>query len=155
MNTNWLGKGIAPGLREITHEQVVLLDQEATSGMGWEFYCGSYIRHPAVFGNRLSGLVRDELEEYFTEIRVDDKQVVIGCSCGARSEICKHAIALLYGWVDDNEGFQNVDDLLDRLRHQDKERIIEILGRILMFDHRTISFIDEDSVEDDFDHYGL
>lgn len=146
---------VSPHLRTLTHEQVALLDQEATGGMSWDFYCSGYIRHPTVLGKRMSGLVKDEVEEYFTEVQIDGRQLKTGCGCGARTQICKHAIALLYGWVDDNEGFQNVADILERLRYKDKESIIEILGRILMFDHRNISFLDEDFAEEDLENDGL
>jgi uncharacterized Zn finger protein len=146
---------ISPHLRQITHEQVTFLDQEVANGVGWELYCSSYIRHPAVLGNTVSGLVRDDLDEYYTEVQVDDRQVKTGCSCGQRNEICKHAIALLYGWVNDNDGFQNVADVLERLRDRDKESLIEILGRMLMFDPRNISFLEEEEAEENFEDNGL
>ncbi|MDZ7344146.1 MAG: SWIM zinc finger family protein, partial [candidate division KSB1 bacterium] len=121
----------------------------------WDFYCGSYIRHPTVLGKRMSGLVGDEIDEYFAEVQVDGRQLKTGCSCGSRAQICKHAIALLYGWVHDHEGFQNVAELLERLRSKDKESIIAILGRILMYDHRYLSFLDEVFAEEDFEKDGL
>jgi uncharacterized Zn finger protein len=135
---------ISPLWREMTHEQVELLDQRATEGASWEFYCGSYIHHPAVFGHKLSGKVQDAIDEYFTEIRISDKEMVTDCSCGERSGVCKHAIALLYGWVEDSDGFVNVADTLERLRHKDQEDLLEILGRIIMFDLRMIDLIEDD-----------
>jgi uncharacterized Zn finger protein len=155
MKTNAIAYAISPHLRALTHEQVALLDREVTEGMSWDFYCGSYIRHPTVLGKRVSGLVGDEIDEYFAEVQVDGRQLKTGCSCGSRSQICKHAVALLYGWVNDTEGFQNVAEILERLRTKDKESIIEIIGRILMFDHRNLSFLDEDFAEEDFDKDGL
>jgi len=146
---------ISPHLREITHEQVALLDQRATEGSSWEFYCSSYIHHPTVFVHKISGLVQDAIDEYFTEVRVDNKRMVTDCSCGERSGICKHAIALLYGWVDDDEGFLNVADTLERLQHKDKNDLLEILGRMIMFDSRNLGFIDDDVAADDLDDESL
>jgi len=148
MKTNY---EISPHLRALTHEQVTRLDQQATEGTSWEFYCGSYIHHPTVFGHKMSGLVQDAVDEYFAEIRVDNKNLVAGCSCGERTGICKHAVALLYGWVDDNDGFMNVADTLERLRHKNKDDLLEILGRIIMFDSRNLSFIEENAVADDLE----
>jgi len=146
---------ISPLWREMTHEQVSLLDQRATEGASWEFYCGSYIHHPTVFGHKLSGKVQDALDEYFTEIRIDDKEMVTDCSCGERSGVCKHAIALLYGWVEDSDGFVNVADTLERLQHKDKADLLEILGRIIMFDLRMIDFIEDDLPAADLDDESL
>jgi hypothetical protein len=120
--------------------------------MSWEFYCNGYISHPAVLGNKISGLVRDTIDEYFTQIKVDGPKVIVGCSCGSRGEICKHAIALLYGWVNDSEGFLNIADTLDRLRDKDKDSLIEMLGRILMFDSRHLYFIEEGFADEDFEN---
>jgi hypothetical protein len=142
---------ISPYLRAITHDEVVRLDQQATEGASWEFYCGSYIHHPTVFGHKMSGLVQDAVDEYFTQIRVDNKGMVAGCTCSERTGICKHAIALLYGWVDDNEGFMNVADVLERLRDKDKDELLAILGRVIMFDSRNLSFIEEQSEADDLE----
>jgi uncharacterized Zn finger protein len=146
---------ISPHLRAITHEQVSLLDQRATEGTSWEFYCGSYIHHPAVFGHKMSGLVQDAIEEYFIEIRVDDNKMVADCNCGERSGICKHAIALLYGWVEDSDGFMNVADTLERLRYKNKEDLLEILGQIIMFDSRNLCFIDDKAASDDLEDESL
>jgi len=144
---------ISPMLRELTHEQISLLDQQATEGTTWEFYCSSYIHHPTVFGHKMSALVQDALDEFFTEVRVEKERLVTGCSCGERNTICKHAIALMYCWVNDGDGFMNVADILERLRHKDKEDLLEILGRIVMFDPRNLTFVEEDfavgSLDDD------
>ncbi|MCG3120965.1 MAG: hypothetical protein ALAOOOJD_03886 [bacterium] len=146
MHTNY---EISPHLRGMTHEQVSQLDQRATEGTSWEFYCGSYIHHPTVFGHKMSGMVQDAADEFFTEIRVDKDKLVAYCSCGEHNSVCKHAVALLYGWVEDNDGFMNVADTLDRLRRKDKDDLLEILGRVIMFDSRNLNFIDEDAMPDE------
>jgi hypothetical protein len=146
---------ISPHLRAITHDEVARLDQQATEGASWEFYCSSYIHHPTVFGQKMSGLVQDAVDEYFTQIRVDKEGMVAGCTCSERTGICKHVIALLYGWVDDNEGFMNVADTLERLRDKDKDDLLAILGRMLMFDARNLSFIEETGAADDLEEENL
>src|SRR5574341_2098604 len=142
---------ISPQWREITHEQVAYLDRAATDGASWDFYCSSYIHHPTVCGNKMSGLVQDTIAEYFAEIRVDPNGLVAGCNCGERRGICKHAIALLYSWVNDGDGFLNIADTLKRLRHRDKEDILEILGRVLMLDPRNLSLLDGNPPAEDFE----
>lgn len=146
---------ISPHLREITHEQVAYLDKAATDGASWDFYCNSYIHHPTVFGDKMSGVVQDAIDEYFAEVRADHEELVAGCTCRSRSGICKHAIALLYGWVNDNEDFLNVADTLERLRQRDKEEILAILGRILMFDPRNASLLEDKFAADDPEEDGL
>lgn len=152
MHTNY---EISPLLREMTHEQVVQLDQRATEGASWEFYCSSYIHHPTVFGHKMSGTVQDAADEYFTEVRIDNQKLVTDCSCGERNAVCKHAVALLYGWVDDNDGFVNVADTLKRLRLKDKDDLLEILGRIIMFDLRTLDFLEDELPGEDLDDESL
>jgi hypothetical protein len=142
---------ISPHLRDLTHAQVTYLDKAATDGTSWEFYCSSYIHHPTVFGNKMSGMVQDAIDEYFAEVRVNHEELVAGCSCRSPEGICKHAIALLYGWVNDREGFLNVADALERLRKRDKDDILAILGRILMFDPRNAILLEEKFAVDDLE----
>ena len=155
MNARPLHNDISPQWREITHEQVADLDRAATNGASWDFYCGSYIHHPTVCGNKMSGLVQDAVAEYFAEIRVDQNRLIAGCNCGERTGICKHAVALLYSWVDDGDGFLNVADALKRLRHKDKEDLLAILGRLLMLDPRNLSLLDENSPVGSFEEDDL
>jgi uncharacterized Zn finger protein len=103
----------------------------------------------------MSGMVQDAVDEYFAEVRADRDELVAGCTCRSHGGICKHAIALLYGWVNDNEDFLNVADTLARLRQRDKEDILAILGRILMFDPRNASLLEEKFAADDLDEDGL
>lgn len=147
---------ISPDLLSLTESQIAKLDQDATEGEGWECYCNGYIAHASVFQNKISGRVRNYVEDYFVEITVDSHEITAFCTCGQSRGVCPHVVALLYSWVNDTEGFTNIADSLNNLRSLDKENLLEVIGRILLNDPRNLVFFKSDSnPEEDFDLDGL
>jgi uncharacterized Zn finger protein len=147
---------ISPDLLSLTESQIAKLDQDATEGEGWDCYCNGYIAHATVFQNKISGRVRNYVEDFFVQITVDEHEITTMCTCDQRTGVCKHVVALLYSWVNDSEGFTNIAESLDSLRSMDKENLLERIGRILLNDPRNLAFLKaESSPEEDFDLDGL
>lgn len=140
---------ISSNLYDLTEQQVARLDHEATDGQGWAFYCNSYITHPTVFVNKISGRFQNFTEDNLVEIRVDENQITTFCSTCRRGEICIHCIALLYCWIYDNECFTNVADSIKQLESKDKTELIEIIARMLVKDFANLELVDEKSNDDD------
>jgi hypothetical protein len=143
---------VSSNLYDLTEQQVAILDHEATDGNGWAFYCNSYISHPTVFVNKISGRFQNFNEDDHVEIRVDDKQITTSCSTCRRGEICVHCIALLYCWVYDNDSFTNVADSIKELQGRDKTELIEIIARMLVKDFANLELVNEKSDDDDDDY---
>ncbi len=142
---------ISTFLYDLTENQIASLDQEATDGQGWYLYCDSYINKPIVFKDKISGKFRNFSEDYFVEVRVEEKQITTFCSTCRTGEICVHAVALLYSWVYDSDGFTNVADSIKQIEGKDKGELIEIIARMLLKNAGNLEVIHEDiSEEDDF-----
>ncbi len=147
---------IAPELRDINERQVGILDQENTDGEGWDYYCNGQIVRAAVSGNRISGIVRDYLEEFNVVIRVDEHEITTSCSCGTREGVCKHIVALLYSWIHDKEDFINIGDQVKRLQSMEKQQLINVIERIIQNDPINIRyFVDHAFDLDSVDVEGL
>lgn len=134
---------IAPELKEINERQIGILDQENTDGEGWDYYCNGQIIRAAVSGNRLSGTVRDYLEEYDVVIRVDQHEITTSCTCGSREGVCKHIVALLYSWIHDKDDFVNIGYEIKKMQNMEKQQLIDVIERILQNDPINIRFFSE------------
>lgn len=128
---------ILPFLTELEFDQVADLDQKLVGGEAWEFYSDGQIKRATVFENKLSGHVGNYLEEYEVEIIVEGDELRGSCNCSRSGGICKHVIALLYSWVNDQEGFLNVGDSLQELDSYDRERLLEIVVNIIRYDPKN------------------
>ncbi|MFQ5769815.1 MAG: SWIM zinc finger domain-containing protein [bacterium] len=156
MNEKVKNYAVSTLLYDLTEKQIVILDQEATGGEGWYLYCDSYINRPTVFKNKISGRFRNFSEDYFVEVKVDERQITTFCSTCRRGEICVHAVALLYSWIYDSEGFINVADSIKQFEGMDKGELIEIIARMLLKDAGNLEVVDENARdEDDYDLEGL
>ncbi|MFQ5604577.1 MAG: hypothetical protein ACE5HS_15010 [bacterium] len=143
-------------LFELTENQIARLDQDATDGQAWSLYCDSYINRPTVFKNKISGRFRNFSTDNFVEVVVDDKQLTTFCSTCRVGEICVHAVALLYSWVYDSDGFTNIADAIKQFEEMDKSELIEIIARMLSKDVGNLEVVDDRSLEDeDYDIDGL
>lgn len=140
---------IAPELKEINERQVGILDQENTDGEGWDYYCNGQIIRAAVFGNRITGTVREYIEEFNVEIRVDHHEITTSCTCGTRQGVCKHIIALLYSWINDKEDFINIGDQIKKLYNMDKQELIDVIERIIHNDPINVRFFYDYSLDED------
>ena len=129
---------ISPLLMDLGYEQISTLDQETTDGEGWEFYSTGQIQNATVFENKISGRVGNFTEEYHVEIVFIDDEIRSSCNCNHTGQICKHVLALLYGWVNDGEGFINVGDSLQELENYNRDRLLEIITNVIRHDPKNI-----------------
>jgi len=140
---------IAPELKEINERQVGILDQENTDGQGWDYYCNGQIIRAAVLGNRITGTIREYLEEFNVELRVDHHEITTSCTCGTRKGVCKHIVALLYSWIHDKEDFINIGDQIKKLYGMDKQELIDVIERIVQNDPINVRFFSGYSYDED------
>jgi uncharacterized Zn finger protein len=138
---------IAPELEQINERQVGILDQENTDGQGWDYYCNGQIVRAAVLGNRITGTVREYVEEFNVEIRVDHHEITTSCTCGTRQGVCKHIIALLYSWIHDKENFINIGDQIKKLHNMEKQELIDVIERIIQNDPINVRFFYDYSLD--------
>lgn len=143
-------------LYDINESHVATLDKEATNGEAWQLYCDSYITRPTVFQNKISGRFKNFSEDQLVEVEVEEKQITTFCSTCRSGEICIHAVALLYSWVDDSDAFANVAEALRQLEDMDTGELIHIIARMLLKNSNNIDLISEKTIEDDdYDLDGL
>ena len=138
---------IAPELTDINERQIGILDQENTDGEGWDYYCNGQIIRAAVFGNRITGTVREFTEEFDVMIRVDLHEITTSCTCGTRQGVCKHIVALLYSWIHDKQDFINIGDQIKRLHSMEKQQLIDVIERIIQNDPINVRFFSEYSYD--------
>lgn len=147
---------ISPALQAITEKQIGILDQEQINGEGWEYYCNGQIVHAAVLKNKITGTIREYLEEFHVAIQVDEHEFMTSCSCGTRNGICKHIVALLYSWINDQDDFTNIGVLIERLHGFEKQALIDLIQRIIENDPVNARFFDAyEYDEHDFQLEGL
>ncbi|MFQ5825212.1 MAG: hypothetical protein ACE5JB_14275 [bacterium] len=156
MNDNVKKYAISENLYDLTENQIANLDHETTGGEGWNCYCNSYISHPTVFQNKISGRFKNFVEDHYVEVKVQDEQIITFCSTCRQGEICAHVVALLYSWIYDSEGFNNVAESLKHLEGMDKRELIEIIGRMVLQNPGNLDiFKDNLDEENDYDLDGL
>lgn len=135
---------IAPELKAITERQVTILDQESANGEGWDYYCNGQIVRAAVYKNRISGTIREYLEEFHVQIVVSEHEIMSSCTCGSREGACKHIVAFLYSWINDHQDFLNIGQTVEQLYQMNKEELIGALERMIQNDPRNVQFINPD-----------
>lgn len=118
-------------LSSLNIADVESLDANATSGKSQEFYQNSQITSAMVYHNRISGVVGNFVERHQIEISVHQKELASSCTCSKSRRICKHAVALLYAWVNDGKDFTNVELALQHIRKLKKEQLLEIVTNII------------------------
>lgn len=136
-------------LYDINESHVATLDEEATNGEARQLYCDSYITRPTVFLNKISGRFKNFSEDQLVEVEVEEKQITTFCSTCRSGEICVHAVALLYAWVDDSDAFADVAESLRQLEDMDKSELIQIIAQMLLKDSNNIDLVSEKTIEDD------
>lgn len=143
---------ISKDLLSLTEREVSLLDQEVSNGEGWTSYSRGQIVKPTVFKNKLSGLFYEHFREFNVEIQVNGAEISTRCTCGKNSPICKHVVALLYCWINDQDGFTNISYSLNEFRKKNKEELLEVLTRIFVKNPQNIFLVGGvDPLDDDID----
>jgi len=122
---------VSSDLASLDSVQIEALDRNAASGKAKEYYENVQVTRATVYRNKLYGRVGNFLEEHQVEITVHENEISSSCTCGEARNICKHAIALLYSWVNDGRDFRNIGKTLIEIKKMDKERLLEIVSNII------------------------
>jgi len=147
---------IAPELLKINERQIAILDQENTDGEGWDYYCNGQVVRAAIYQNRIVGTVRELVETFDVEIKVEQNEIITSCSCGSREGVCKHTVAFLYSWVNDRSDFLNVGNSIKKLYTMEKRDLIDIIVRVIQNDPTNVRFFFNNALdEDELDIEGL
>jgi uncharacterized Zn finger protein len=101
--------------------------------------------------DRLHAVVGDK-EPFPVEVRIKDDQLSCFCSCTheAGGEICPHALAVLWSWVDDPGRFLSRSDLQERLKKYSKKDLLDIIMDLAdrVPDVRTVLKEEEQGLEE-------
>ena len=134
---------ISTQLTDITQRQVTILDQENTDGEGWNYYCNGQVIHASVFKDEISGIIREYLEDYKVKIKVYDREISCVCTCDSENLICRHVVALLYSWVNDQAEFTNISDFVTKLQDIDKKNLIDMVQKFVIDDPRNLQYFEK------------
>jgi len=118
-------------LLELGYEQIAAFDEQVTLGEALAYYDNSQIENAVVFRNKLSGRVGNYFESYQVKITIYDNEISSTCECDNERKICRHAVALLYAWVNDSQDFLNIAEVLNQIEKMEKTRLVEIVANIL------------------------
>ncbi len=135
---------IARELRELGYDQIAAFDEEATRGEALAYYDNSQIEKAVVYRNKISGRVGNYFENYQVKIVIHGNEITSICECDSERRICRHAIALLYCWVNDAQDFLNVAEVLNKIEKVEKTRLLEIVANILQHEpHMAQAFLEK------------
>lgn len=84
------------------------------------------------FRGELSAKMSGTRGVYRTWVRLDGPVHESRCSCGWDPSPCKHVIALGETWRINRASFLDLDEFLARLGEQPKERLLEMLGQLVV-----------------------
>lgn len=122
---------IAAELRNLGYQNITAFDEEATDGEAWAYYENSQIENAVVFHNKISGRVGNYFEKYDVRLTLHGREISSSCTCASDQNLCLHAIALLYGWVNDAADFVNLASVLIDIAKLDKAQLMNIVANII------------------------
>ena len=122
---------ISAELQSLGYAQIAAFDEEATEGEALLFYENSQIENAVVYKNKLSGRVGNFFENYEVRLELHGNEITSTCTCDSERKICLHAIALLYGWINDAADFMNLSHVLADIKKIDKSRLMDIVANII------------------------
>ncbi|MBN1481368.1 hypothetical protein EH223_03250 [candidate division KSB1 bacterium] len=122
---------IAAELKSLGYRNIAAFDEEATGGEAWAYYENSQIENAVVYRNKISGRVGNFFEKYDVRLTLHGQEISSTCTCGSGQHICRHAITLLYGWVNDAADFVNLEDVLIDIAKLDKAHLLNIVANII------------------------
>ena len=138
-------------LLNITQDMVTYLDQENTSGEGWNYYCNGQVVNALVNKNMISGIIREILDDYNVEISVEENEILYSCNCSSEKNICEHVVSLLYSWVFDSIDFIRLDDFIDKLKIYDKDELISMIKGFIVDNPMNIKYFKKKNMIEGYD----
>jgi len=122
---------ISKDLIALDLSQIEALDRNATDGTSRDYYESCQINSATVYRNKISGHVGNFLESNKVEITFHGNEITSSCSCQESREICKHAVSLLYSWVNDGIDFIDIETVLEEIGEMDRDGLIEVISNII------------------------
>jgi uncharacterized Zn finger protein len=122
---------VAEELLNLKYNDIVVFDEAAAENEALPYYEQSQILDAVVFRNKLSARVGNYFESNRVRLAMHGKELSSRCTCDSEKQICIHAVALLYAWVNDAQDFMNLADVLAEIEMLEKSRVIEIVANIL------------------------
>ena len=122
---------ISTELKKLGYEQIAVFDEEATDGEALSFYENSQIENAVVYRNKISGRVGNFIEGYDVRLAVHANEITAACTCESERKMCMHAVALLYGWVNDADDFMNLSNVLTDIKKMKKSQLLDIVANII------------------------
>ena len=139
---------IDAGLLELGYEQIAAFDEEATRGEALAFYENSQIENAVVLRNKISGSVGNYFENFQVKVVVAGNEISSTCECDNERKICRHAISLLYAWVNDAQDFLNIADVLREIEKMDRQRLVDVVGNIIQHEpHMAQVFLKKKEID--------
>lgn len=122
---------IVTELKNLLFDEVANFDDETVSGEGLAYYESAQIFDAVVFHNKLSARVGNYFESRQVRVEMHGKEITSFCTCEDGKQMCIHAVALLYAWVNDAADFMDLETVLLDIGKLEKARLVEIVKNIL------------------------
>jgi len=117
-------------MRDITEDEIRSAFGEKTFLRGLRYFENGHVEMRVKKGDNLTGTVQGSMQyPYRVEIDIEDN-IYCRCTCPVGA-MCKHGVALLLQWINDNDSFVDADDLLASLQKRSKEELYEIISSML------------------------
>lgn len=117
----------------LTAEDIEELSSEKSFERGIDLYLSSAISRTYREGNTIYGKCKgSEKKTYDLEVNFDDDEMDAFCSCPYdRGGICKHLVALLLTFVNEEELFTEPVDIATLLEPLDREQLIVLISKLV------------------------
>lgn len=117
-------------VRSVGRDEIERAFNEKDLSRGRRYYKEGYVKEGVKKGGKLFGLVLGSRPEPY-RVEVDLSQGIYSeCTCPV-GKMCKHGVALLLKWINNEEWFIDADQLLISLRSRTKEELIDIIATMV------------------------
>ncbi len=126
----------------------------------YEYVSSAELRKRIVWENLLGAEIVGNYGIYQVSIEVEKDNLNAQCTCPAEMDFCKHAVALGLTWIEDPESFFNINQLMDGLRGNSKDYLLDMIVQIVTTYPYTLSvfgiegFEEEEDWDEEWDDWG-
>jgi Uncharacterized conserved protein len=130
-------------LFELQEKDIEALCSESILSRGSAYFHEGRIVNPIIDGDVLRAECEGTLpENYRVSAKIESGEIKVECSCPYQGEVCKHAIALLYTWVNNSEIFVNIEEIVTLLKSKSKTDLVKIITRMICKDPNVLQSLD-------------
>ncbi len=136
---------VLTSLLDLKEEIIKKLVTYPTLARGLTYFNKGMIINPIVWNQTIQAEVMGSgLSNYITSVDIKNNKVNAYCSCPSKEQICRHTVALLYAWMKTPDNFKEITKIESSLRKMRKEKLIEILMKMIKKDMSIISTLNLD-----------